>query len=58
MSNCEHEWQPRPNGIKEVCIKCGVARMINPENEGYKGDRFSLDVHDVKAKLKKEYHHG
>lgn len=30
MAECLHEWKPRPKGIKEACVKCGAARIIDP----------------------------
>jgi predicted RNA-binding Zn-ribbon protein involved in translation (DUF1610 family) len=31
MDECLHDYQPRADGIKEGCTKCGAARMIDPD---------------------------
>lgn len=51
-TNCHHEWKPRPNGIKEDCVKCGATRMVNPEHDRHYAPRQTLDVHDVKFRNK------
>jgi hypothetical protein len=51
-TNCQHEWKPRPNGIKEDCTKCGATRMVNPEHDRHYAPRQNLDVYDVKTKNK------
>lgn len=52
MAICNHEWKPRPSGLKEVCVKCGAARKINPGHERHEGQNITLHVHDVKNKPK------
>lgn len=29
MAECNHNYKPRQDGIKEACIHCGAARMID-----------------------------